>query len=163
MLTVELLPDAELIARVQEARLRLARAGLSSMAVPGEAPRVHVTLAVAGGLPAPAVLGRALAALPLPVRTCGLHVAGGAHGGLAVPIVASPALIAMHGAVWAMLDAPVPRHAPGRWLPHLGLALRMTAAERAAAIRLLADLPDLTGELVTACSYDTDARATRRL
>ncbi|MEH0820072.1 2'-5' RNA ligase family protein, partial [Micromonospora sp. CPCC 205714] len=72
----------------------------------------------------------------------------------------SPELTALHAAVWDVLadaDGQHPWHAPGRWVPHLSLALRFRDHDRRLA-RALAGVDRPTGEFVAARSYDGDTR-----
>jgi hypothetical protein len=160
--TVELLPDAALDAAVRAAWARLAEAELPSLARhPHPTNRPHLTLASAPDLPP---LGGVLAALPVPARLAGVLAFGGDRGALAWAVVPDRALLDLHAAVTAGLDLdPESHHAPGRWTPHLSLALRTTPDERAAAVALLSDLPEVAGAFVAARTYDGATRTTRRL
>ncbi len=160
--TVELLPDAGLAAAVRDAWARLADAGLPSLGGhPHPTNRPHLTLASAPDLPP---LGPVLGALPVPVRLAGVLAFGGDRGALVWAVVPSRALLDLHAAVAAALDVPGDsHHAPGRWTPHLSLALRTTPQERAAAVALLAELPEVAGSLTAARTYDGATRTTRRL
>jgi hypothetical protein len=160
--TVELLPDAALDAAVRDAWARLAAAGLPSLGRhPHPTNRPHLTLASAPELPP---LDPVLGALPVPVRLAGVLAFGGERGALAWAVVPSRALLDLHAGVAAALDLPDDsHHAPGRWTPHLSLALRTTPQERAAAVALLAGLPEVDGAFTAARSYDGVTRTTRHL
>ncbi len=162
MRTVELLPDAGLDAAVRDAWARLVAAGLPSLGRhPHPTNRPHLTLASAPALPP---LGAVLGALPVPVRLAGVLAFGGERGALVWAVVPGRALLDLHAAVTAGLDLdPESHHAPGRWTPHLSLALRTTPDERAAAVALLSDLPEVAGAFVAARTYDGATRTTRRL
>ncbi len=162
MRTVELLPDAGLDAAVRDAWARLVAAGLPSLGRhPHPTNRPHLTLASAPALPP---LGAVLGALPVPVRLAGVLAFGGERGALVWAVVPGRALLDLHAAVAAALDLDSDsHHAPGRWTPHLSLALRTTPDERGAAVAALAGLPEVAGAFTAARSYDGTARTTRRL
>jgi hypothetical protein len=159
--TVELLPDPALDAVVRGVWQRLAAAGLPALATHGHATnRPHLTLGSAAGLPP---LGAALAGLPVPVRLSGVLAFPGARAALAWAVVPSRALLDVHAAVQEALGGEDGHHAPGRWTPHVSLALRATPEQRAAAVALLGALPEAEGELVAARSYDSGTRTVRPL
>jgi len=160
--TVELLPDAGLTAAVRDAWARLVDAGLPSLGRhPHPTNRPHLTLAAAPALPP---LGDVFGALPVPVRLSGVLAFGGERGALVWAVVPSRALLDLHAAVAATLDlSGDSHHAPGRWTPHLSLALRATPQERAAAVLLLAGLPEVAGEFTAARSYEGTSRTTHPL
>ncbi|MEU2610032.1 2'-5' RNA ligase family protein [Micromonospora sp. NPDC007271] len=168
MRTVELLCSPELEEAVRAAWQRLAEAGLPSLAGnvhPTNRP--HLTLASVDEFPPGAeqrLADLCDAALPLPARLGRVAVLDGS-----APLVwlvrPAPQLLALHGAVWDVLTgAPGPRpwHLPGRWIPHLSLALRFRDADRRRA-RALAGVDRPAGEFVGARSYDSDARTTTDL
>ncbi|MEV0003528.1 2'-5' RNA ligase family protein [Micromonospora sp. NPDC050980] len=163
MRTVELLCSPELDAAVRAAWRRLADAGLPSLAGNTHPTnRPHLTLAAVDGFPPGAeqrLADLCDAALPLPVRLDRIAVLDGS-----APLVwllrPTPQLVALHGAVWDVLagaPGPHPWHLPGRWVPHLSLALRMRGADRRRA-RALAGADRPTGEFVAARSYDGGTR-----
>lgn len=162
MRTVELLPDDALDAAVRDAWARLAAAGLPSLGGhPHPTNRPHLTLASAPELPP---LRPVLGALPVPVRLSGVLAFGGDRGALVWAVVPSRALLDLHAGVAAALDLDADsHHAPGRWTPHLSLALRTTPEERAAAVALLSGLPEVTGAFTAARSYDGTSRTTHPL
>lgn len=162
MHTVELLPDPALDDVVRGVWRRLAAAGVPSLAGhPHETNRPHLTLASAPGLPP---LDGALAGLPVPVRLAGVLAFPGRRSALAWAIVPSRALLDVHAAVAGALGVDDEGHsAPGRWTPHVSLALRLSPEERAAGVALLADLPEAVGELVAARTYDGESRTVRPL
>ncbi|MFG1673522.1 2'-5' RNA ligase family protein [Micromonospora sp. NPDC049282] len=163
MRTVELLCSPELDAGVRAAWSRLAAAGLPSLAGNTHPTnRPHLTLASVDGFPPGAeqrLADLCDAALPLPVRLSRLEVLDGS-----APLVwlvrPTPQLVALHGAVWDVLAeaaGPHPWHLPGRWVPHLSLALRFRGADRRRA-RAVAGAERPAGEFVAARSYDGDTR-----
>ncbi|MEU5566046.1 2'-5' RNA ligase family protein [Micromonospora musae] len=164
MRTVELLCSAELDATVRAAWDRLAETGLPSLARNTHATnRPHLTLAAVDEFP-PGAQERLAdlfdAALPLRARVDRVAVLDGSAP-LVWLIRATPELLALHGAVWDVLaGAPgaQPWHLPGRWVPHLSLALRFRAADRRRARAVIGgDRP--SGEFVAARSFDSDPRS----
>ncbi|SBT39911.1 2'-5' RNA ligase family protein [Micromonospora auratinigra] len=168
MRTVELLCSPGLEEAVRAAWVRLAAAGLPSLARnvhPTNRP--HLTLASVDEFPPGAeqrLADLCDAALPLPVRLDRIEVLDGS-----APLVwllrPGPQLLALHAAVWDVLaDAPGrrPWHLPGRWIPHLSLALRFRDADRRRA-RAVAGLDRPAGEFVTARSYDSETRTISEL
>ncbi|TDB77441.1 2'-5' RNA ligase family protein [Micromonospora sp. KC723] len=163
MRTVELLCDPRLEERVRAAWDRLAVAGLPSLARnPHPTNRPHLTMASVDGFP-PGVTGRLAdlfdAALPLPVHLDRVEVLDGS-----APLVwlvrPTPRLTALHEAVHEVLartGGQNPWHAPGRWIPHLSLALRFRDHDRRLA-RALTCVDRPSGEFVAARSYDADTR-----
>jgi hypothetical protein len=161
--TVELLCSPELEEAVRAAWARLAVAGLPSLARHTHPTnRPHLTLASVDDFP-PGVEQRLAdlcdAALPLPARLDRVEVLDGS-----APLVwlvrPGPQLLALHGAVWDVLagaDGQRSWHAPGRWIPHLSLALRFRDADRRRA-RALAGPGRPSGEFVAARSYDSETR-----
>ncbi|WP_328347417.1 2'-5' RNA ligase family protein [Micromonospora sp. NBC_00421] len=168
MRTVELLCCPTLEETVRAAWGRLAGAGLPSLARHGHPTnRPHLTLAAVEAFPPGAVdrlAGLLDAALPLPVRLERVTVLDGS-----TPLVwlvrPTAALTALHEAVWAALDGADghrPWHAPGRWVPHLSLALRFRDHDRRLA-RALTDGDRPEGRFVAARSYDGDTRTVHPL
>jgi len=165
--TVELLCAPALDAAVRAAWDRLAATGLPSLARNTHPTnRPHLTLATVDAFP-PGAEARLAdlfdAALPVPATVDRVAVLDGS-----APLVwlvrPAPQLLALHGAVWDVLaGAPGPRpwHLPGRWIPHLSLALRFGDADRRRARAVVgADRP--AGEFVAARSYDSATRTVRR-
>jgi 2'-5' RNA ligase len=166
--TVELLCSPELEEAVRAVWARLAAAGLPSLAHHSHPTnRPHLTLAAVDEFPPGAekrLADLCDAALPLPVRLDRVTVLDGS-----APLVwlvrPAPQLVALHGAVWDVLaEAPgqQPWHAPGRWNPHLSLALRFRDADRRRA-RALAGPGRPSGAFVGARSYDTETRTITEL
>lgn len=164
--TVELLCSPPLEEAVRAAWQRLADAGLPSLARNAHPTnRPHLTLMAVDEFPPGAeerVADLVDAALPLPVRLDRITVLDGS-----APLVwllrPSPALAALHAAVWdtlATADGRLPWHEPGRWIPHLSLALRFRDADRRRA-RAVAGVERPSGAFVAARSYDgTDRTVT---
>ncbi|MEV4464838.1 2'-5' RNA ligase family protein [Micromonospora echinofusca] len=163
MRTVELVCSPELEAAVRGAWERLAASGLPSLARNAHPTnRPHLTLAAVDEFPPGARLRLAAlfdAALPLPVRLDRIAVLDGS-----APLVwllrPSPELTALHASVWDVLAAAPgqrPWHAPGRWRPHLSLALRFRDADRRLA-RAVAGVERPGGTFVAARSYDGSTR-----
>lgn len=159
MRTVELLCSAELDVTVRAAWQRLAETGLPSLARnihPTNRP--HLTLAAVDEFP-PGAEERLTdlfdAALPVRARVDRVAVLDGSAP-LVWLIRPTPELLALHGAVWDVLagaPGPHPWHLPGRWVPHLSLALRFRDDDRRRARAVIGgDRP--TGDFVAARSYD---------
>ncbi|MFE0590715.1 2'-5' RNA ligase family protein [Micromonospora echinospora] len=163
MRTVELLCSPPLENAVRDAWHRLAEAGLPSLARNTHPTnRPHLTLASVEEFP-PGAQQRLAdlvdAALPLPVRLDRIAVLDGS-----APLVwllqPSPALTTLHAAVWDALagaEGRLPWHEPGRWVPHLSLALRFRDADRRRA-RAVAAVDRPAGAFVAARSYDGAGR-----
>ncbi|MFG2054597.1 2'-5' RNA ligase family protein [Micromonospora sp. NPDC048930] len=168
MRTVELLCSPELEEAVRAVWARLAAAGLPSLARHTHPTnRPHLTLAAVDEFPPGAeerLADLCDAALPLPARLDRVAVLDGS-----APLVwlvrPTPQLVALHGAVCDVLaDAGGQRewHEPGRWIPHLSLALRFRDADRRRA-RALAAVDRPGGEFVAARSYDSETRTVHEL
>ncbi|WFF05472.1 2'-5' RNA ligase family protein [Micromonospora sp. WMMD1076] len=168
MRTVELLCSPELEAAVRAAWDRLAAAGLPSLARNTHPTnRPHLTLASVEEFPPGAeqrLADLCDAALPLPVRLGRVAVLDGS-----APLVwlvrPTPQLVALHGAVWDVLAEASGGHSwhlPGRWVPHLSLALRFGAADRRRARAVAGGHPP-AGSFVGARSYDGDTRTVSEL
>ncbi|TDB82374.1 2'-5' RNA ligase family protein [Micromonospora sp. KC721] len=163
MPTVELVCDPRLEETVRAAWDRLAAAGLPSLARNTHPTnRPHLTMASVDRFP-PGAAERLAdlfdAALPLPVHLGRVEVLDGS-----APLVwlvrPDPRLTALHEAVDEVLTPAGgrnPWHAPGRWIPHLSLALRFRHHDRRLA-RVLAGADRPSGEFVAARSYDGDTR-----
>ncbi len=168
MRTVELVCSPELDAAVRAGWDRLAGAGLPSLARnthPSNRP--HLTLAAVDEFP-PGAFARLAAlldaALPLPARFGDVTVLDGSAP-LVWLVEPDPGLVALHRAVWTVLadaDGRNPWHEPGRWRPHLSLALRFRDADRALA-RAVVGSGRPTGSFVAARSYDSADRSTAAL
>ncbi|SCL35389.1 2'-5' RNA ligase superfamily protein [Micromonospora nigra] len=168
MRTVELICCAELDAAVRAAWDRLATAGLPSLARNTHPTnRPHLTLAAVDAFPPGAVArlaGLMAAALPLPVRLGDVTVLDGSAP-LVWLVEPSAELVALHADVWAALaDAEGRRrwHAPGRWIPHLSLALRFRDADRELA-RAVVGGARPGGGFPAARSYDGATRTVHPL
>jgi hypothetical protein len=147
--TVELLFDPATEASVRDLWARLHVARLPSLATHRHPTnRPHVTLTTAASL-----AGLPVLALPASVTLLpGVRMLGRA---LVREIAAAPALTETHAAVHRAVGG---HRAPGDWIPHVSLALRVPEDNQAAALALLADLPQLTGTFSAARSYDTERR-----
>lgn len=163
MRTVELLCSPGLDAAVRGAWARLAAAGLPSLARNAHPTnRPHLTLASVDEFPPGArerLAALVDAAVPLPVRLDRIAVLDGSAP-LVWLVYPSPELRALHAAVWDVLAGATgqnPWHAPGRWLPHLSLALRFRDADRRLA-RAVAGVDRPTGAFVAGRSYDGESR-----
>ncbi|MGL5928931.1 MAG: 2'-5' RNA ligase family protein, partial [Dermatophilaceae bacterium] len=140
---VELLPDPATDAWLREQWAALAAAGLPSLANHRSASnRPHLTLTMTREWPGPDAEAAARAttgSLPLPTAVGGLLVLGSGPFVLARAVTVTEPLLALHRAVATGCGAPATEHArPGAWVPHLTLAVRMTAAEVGAALPLVA-------------------------
>ncbi|WP_214407703.1 2'-5' RNA ligase family protein [Pseudonocardia lacus] len=164
MPTVELLLDDELDGRVRAVWALLADAGLPSLAEHRHPTnRPHLTLAAADALPPDGWLAAALGGLPLALRLDGALSVGGSRGSLVWAVVPSRALLQVQAAVSEVVRPRSPWMRPDLWTPHVTLMPRATPAQRAEAVRLLADLPAAEGGLVAARSYDEATRTVREL
>ncbi|MBY8874316.1 2'-5' RNA ligase family protein [Micromonospora sp. PLK6-60] len=168
MRTVELLCSPGLEEAVRAAWARLAAAGLPSLARNAHPTnRPHLTLAAVDAFPPGAeerIADLCAAVLPLPARLDRIEVLDGSAP-LAWLVRPGPELVALHAAVWDVLGGPErgnPWHRPGRWVPHLSLALRFRDADRRRA-RAVAGVDRPRGEFVAARSYDGESRTVRPL
>ncbi|WP_328478040.1 2'-5' RNA ligase family protein [Actinoplanes sp. NBC_00393] len=153
MHTVELLFDAALEAGVRDAWARLQAAGLRSLAAHGHPTnRPHLTLVTTGRLDRLPTLS-----LPVPVSLGPAVMLGRT---LARAVDDGPELRKLHDLVWQSVEPSNPLHSPGRWMPHVSLALRVPATQVSPALDLLRDLAPAHGQLVAARSYDTESRIT---
>ncbi|RKN40648.1 2'-5' RNA ligase family protein [Micromonospora endolithica] len=164
MRTVELVCSPELDAAVRAGWQRLAAAGLPSLARNTHPTnRPHLTLAAVDDFPpgAAARLGALFAeVLPLPVRLDDIQVLDGSAP-LVWSIHPDASLTALHAAVWDVLrdaDGHHPWHAPGRWRPHLSLALRFRDADAALARAVLGPQGP-AGSFVAGRSYHSADRS----
>ncbi|MCM0676589.1 2'-5' RNA ligase family protein [Micromonospora phytophila] len=163
MRTVELVCSPGLEAAVRAAWDRLAAIGLPSLARNTHPTnRPHLTLASVDAFPPGArerLTALVDAALPVEVRVDRIAVLDGS-----APLVwllhPSPELTALHASVWDVLaeaEGRNPWHEPGRWLPHLSLALRFREADRRLA-RAVAGIDRPAGAFVAGRSYDGETR-----
>jgi 2'-5' RNA ligase len=142
---VELLLDEESEARILTEWRALEAAGLPSSArqtAPSNRP--HVTVVALDRLDAaaePAVQAAATGVLPLGIRIGPLMVFGRGPYVLVRSVLATPALLALHRAVALATGVPADSlSAPGRWVPHVTLARRMSADQVASALPLVASV-----------------------
>jgi hypothetical protein len=149
--TVELLFDAALEAGVRDLWERLHAAGFRSLATHRHPTnRPHLTLVTTDRLDRLPTLD-----LPVPVALGPAVMLGRT---LARVVTVGPELRKLHLAVWHSVVPSNPLHQPGRWTPHVSLALRVPAGQASPVLDLLRDLPSAHGHLVAARSYDTDSR-----
>jgi 2'-5' RNA ligase len=170
--SVELLLDDEQDAAVRRQWTALAEAHLPSQARhPGETNRPHVTLVVAGAVPAyletalkAALTGR----VPIPVRLEGVlcFAERGAHGEghlvLARAVVPSFELLELQAGcadLFAGLSGLSPLLQPGVWLPHVTLARHLPYQQLGAAITALGRIDELPGAGVEVRRWDSDTRS----
>ncbi|MEE2060023.1 2'-5' RNA ligase family protein [Rhodococcus artemisiae] len=145
--SVELLLDPHLDAQVRAQWAALLAAGVDSQGrIRSETNRPHVTLFVAGSIPADldaAVRDACFDSVrdacfeSVPVTLGGLVVFGGRHATLARLVVPSTALLAVHARVFGALgQCPgIPEHIrPHGWTPHVTLARRVPAGSMGTAV-----------------------------
>lgn len=162
--TVELVLDEQTDSAVRRSWDVLAAAGLPSQARhTGATNRPHVTLAVAGEIPAAVEsrLAGAVAGLPIPVRLGGFVFFAGRRCVLARLVVPSADLLRVHGAVAHVVAdcrGVSPQLFPDRWTPHVTLARGLTADQAGVALGLLGDRAELVGAAVAARRYDGERR-----
>jgi 2'-5' RNA ligase len=175
--SVELLLDDEQDAAVRRQWLALQNAGLPSRAdQAGEINRPHLTLSIAGQVPA--YLETALKAaftgrVPIPVRLGGLvcfpaaatSAAAGAPGAaqqvLARLVVPSSELLELQATCAELFDplpGTSPRLQPGAWSPHVTLARRLPTAQVSAALAALGRVEESTGAGVEIRRWNSETR-----
>jgi 2'-5' RNA ligase len=160
--SVELLLDEESEQRVFAEWRALEAAGLPSQAwqtAPSNRP--HVTLVALDRIDAatePAIVGAAVGVLPVRMRIGPLMVFGRGPHVLVRSVLATPAILAVHRAVALACRVPEDsQSAPGRWVPHVTLARRMTADQVATALPLL-DHRTMPGRAERMRRWDGQAR-----
>ncbi|TIH29956.1 2'-5' RNA ligase family protein, partial [Subtercola vilae] len=149
MMSIELLLDAALDARIRAEWNTLLLAGLPSQARhSGASNAPHVTLLAAEAVEVGVVGVGAVGAgvLPAEVQLSGFAVFGAGPKGLVLSrlVVVSRELQALHAAVHAAATGLIGLSeltAVDRWTPHITLASRLTPAQLGAAIELLAPPP----------------------
>lgn len=162
--SAELLLDDALTDAVRDEWRLLAEAGLPSQAGHrGATNAPHVTVGVVDEVDDAAEA--ALTAVPLPgeLRLGGLLVfASPRRVVLARSVVVTPALLATHVAVsqaWEHCAGRPDHLEPGRWTPHVTLALRLAPEQLGPAAQVLASAPrELTGRARGLRRWDGDAR-----
>ncbi|ALU38825.1 hypothetical protein AS188_02630 [Kocuria flava] len=174
MHSLELLLDEAGDAAVRADWDRLTAAGLPSSGrhgSPSNAP--HITLVAAPSLAPEAVPGvddRVAAAagfVDLPLVSAGVLLFGPRRGGyvLVRQLVTTPELLELHRRVCTAVH-PVPGQVrtsvPGAWTPHVTLARRLSPAQVAEALAVLAPPPEPL-RAVGLRRWDSDARTTVRL
>jgi 2'-5' RNA ligase len=108
----------------------------------------HLTLAVFKDLPDPVSLIDALEGLDAAEQTLHLGHIGvfpGEEGVVFTGATPTRELLELHAAVHMLLESRVGErrayYLPGRWVPHVTLAIRLDGRERAAAVRWLLNPP----------------------
>lgn len=173
--SIELLLDETTDRAVRDSWQVLADAGLPSLAHHSGATNApHVSVSVAAGFDdrADPRLRRIASALPLPVAFAGLIVFGRPPRGLVLAraLVPTADLLDLHRDVHESVGgaAPVDHAAPGRWMPHLTLASRLSPDQLALAVEVLSEAEEAeeatdagrvsTSRLVSMRRWDSDAK-----
>jgi len=109
--------------------------------------------------PVDVALQGAFDTLPLPLRTSGLVVFGAPPRGLVLArlVTITRELLDLHSVVHGLAWGALPLTLPGRWTPHVTLALRLTPEQLAAALPLLG--AHLDGSAVAARLWDSGPKA----
>lgn len=165
--SVELVLDSLADAMIREQWATLADAGLRSQAhhrSPTNAPHITVAEAASVDNDVEARLMHSPATFPLPITIGPLLVFGSNRFVLVRLVIPDTALLAAHAAVAdAFAESPGQSEllAPGRWVPHVTLAHRLTAAQVGQAVELLASAPMTYGaQAVAPRRFDSEARRT---
>lgn len=165
--SVELVLDGLADAMIREQWTALADAGLPSQAhhrSPTNAP--HITVAEASSVDehVEARLGSVPARFPLPITIGPLVVFGERKFVLVRLVVPNAALLEAHAVVAdAFGESPGQSEllAPGRWVPHVTLAHRLSAEQLGQAVEMLARGPmTYEAEAVAPRRFDSEARRT---
>ncbi len=168
--SLELLLDDDLEAAVLRQWAALAEAGLPSAADhPGETNRPHVTLTVAGSLPAyleTAIKAALTGRLPVPIRLGGVLCFPSRGDGAGTQIITravvpSAELLELQAVCAELFEAlpglsPVLR--PGAWSPHVTLARRMPTDRMGTALAALGAVEDQPGGGVEIRRWNSDTR-----
>lgn len=155
IVSIELLLDPQIEARMRADWQALADAGMSSLAAhTSPSNRPHVTLLARPAL-ADADFSTALARLPVPVSLIEPVIfAHGDRGVLAWRVALSAEVQALHRDVHAGSPGPDSAHtAPGAWTPHITLARRLRLAAASEALTLLG--PSMTGAAIALRRWDS--------
>lgn len=163
---VELLLDEVADAAVRDQWQRLADAGLPSQAHHrGESNAPHVTLSMVRAWPSGLTDRLApLERLPVSTELGGLTVFGTGPHVVVRPLVVTAALLDLHHDVARCLgEAASAFVAPGRWVPHVTLARRMSAEQVAGALAVVASDPALPVLLDRARHWDSELKVQRPL
>lgn len=165
--SVELVLDGLADAMIREQWATLADAGLPSQAhhrSPTNAPHITVAEAASVDDDVEARLANIPARFPLPITIGPLLVFGSARFVLVRLVIPNAALLAAHAVVAdAFAESPGQSEllAPGRWVPHVTLAHRLTAEQLGHAVELLASGPmTYEAEAVAPRRFDSEARRT---
>ncbi|ACL38344.1 conserved hypothetical protein [Pseudarthrobacter chlorophenolicus A6] len=159
MRSIELVFDDDTESAVRADWVRLAEAGLPSLAGhTGASNRPHLTLAAGAELFVPP-LHAFEGALPLSVDFSGVQVfaAGRDKYVLARSVVLTTPLRKVHQRLHREIGGAVPQTLPGAWTPHVTLARRLTGEQLGKAMDLL-DLR-LGGTIVAARLWDSTTRS----
>lgn len=165
--SVELVLDGLADAMIREQWAALADAGLPSQAhhrSPTNAPHITVAEASLVDESVETALSGIPALFPMPITIGPLVVFGSTKFVLVRLVVPHLALLGAHAQVaTAFGDSPGQSDllAPGRWVPHVTLAHRLTAEQVGQAVELLAGGPmTYEAEAVAPRRFDSDARRT---
>jgi 2'-5' RNA ligase len=162
--TVELLLDEASEALIREQWAVLAAAGLPSQALHnGPANRPHITLTAQPGIAQDRERGLRdlFGGLPLPVRLGALTCFGRDRYVLVRALVATTDLLELQRHVFNVAgggDGVRDLMRPGRWMPHVTLAHRMSAEQVGRALSVLHGSDETDGYAASARRWDGDAR-----
>jgi len=161
--TVELLLDKVSEALVREQWDVLAAAGLPSQAMHnGPVNRPHVTLVAQPVMDDDREpdLRELLTGLPVPVRLGSITCFGRDRYVLVRALVASVELLRLQTRVFDLVGGEGARELmrPGRWMPHVTLAHRLSAEQVGRALAVLHGSDETDGYAVSARRWDSDAR-----
>ncbi|MGH3360137.1 MAG: 2'-5' RNA ligase family protein [Nocardioidaceae bacterium] len=160
--SVELLLDPETDAAVRDEWAALDNAELPSLGTVAAATnRPHITLWAGDALPPGAddALQRATPDLPMPVRLGALTCFGRRRFILVRQVVADRRLLDLQAPIARLCGADDQSLlAPGRWTPHVTLALRLSAAQVGLALDVLGGSRERDATAVGWRRWDGDSR-----
>ena len=162
--TVELLLDEASEAVVLAQWRALADAGLPSQALhAGPSNRPHVTLTAQAAIAPERELALAdvLGGLPIEVRLGSLTCFGRDRYVLVRPLVATLDLLELQRRVFAVAgngDGVRDLMRPGRWVPHVTLAHRLSAEQVGLALAVLHGTDEVDGYAVSARRWDSEGK-----